>query len=50
VADEWPTLDIERCRQIISSVIHSVVVKRAAKTGGRFDPNRVEVIWREPEH
>lgn len=44
---DWPTLAIEQRRAIIQSVLEAVVVKPAAKRGGRFDPTRVEVVWRQ---
>ena len=48
IADEWPEMDDEKKRYIISTVIESVVVRRAAKRGGTFDPGRIEIIWRNP--
>lgn len=47
VEADWPTLAIEQRRAIIQSVLEAVVVKPAAKRGGRFDPTRVEVVWRQ---
>jgi site-specific DNA recombinase len=46
VTTVWPELDVDRRRAVIESVISSVVVKPAARKGGRFDPSRVEVVWR----
>ncbi len=46
VTTVWPELDVDRQRAVIDSVISAVVVKPAAKKGGRFDPSRVEVVWR----
>jgi site-specific DNA recombinase len=46
VTTAWPELDVDRQRAVIESVISAVVVKPAAKKGGRFDPSRVEVVWR----
>ncbi len=46
VASVWPELDLDRQRAVIESVISAVVVKPAARKGGRFDPSRVEVVWR----
>jgi DNA invertase Pin-like site-specific DNA recombinase len=48
VPDVWPT-DIEEQRTIIGGVLSAVLVKRAASTGGNFDPDRVDPVWREAE-
>jgi site-specific DNA recombinase len=47
VEGDWPTLAIEQRRAIIQSVLEAVVEKPAARRGGRFDPTRVEVVWRQ---
>ena len=47
VRADWPDLTVEQRRSIIQSVLEAVVVKPAARTGGRFDPTRVEVVWRQ---
>jgi site-specific DNA recombinase len=46
IKGDWPSLEVEQRRAIIQSVLDAVVVKPAARTGGRFDPSRVEVVWR----
>lgn len=46
VAETWPNLDTDQQRAIIESVLHAVIVKPAQKCGGRFDPARVEPVWR----
>ena len=42
----WPGLDIDQRRAIIESVLGSVIVNPAPVKGGRFSPDRVEVVWR----
>ncbi|HUY25341.1 MAG TPA: recombinase family protein [Candidatus Saccharimonadales bacterium] len=46
VRTAWPNMDLHEQRSVIDSVIENVIIKPAAKAGGRFDPERVEVIWR----
>ncbi len=46
VATSWPTLTLDERRAVVGQVLQSVVVKPAEKKGGRFDPRRVEVVWR----
>ncbi len=42
----WPGLDVDQRRAIIESVLGSVIVNPAAVKGGRFSPDRIEVVWR----
>jgi DNA invertase Pin-like site-specific DNA recombinase len=45
--EEWPTLDLDTQRSIISALIESVVAKRATTYGrGALTPDRLEVCWR----
>jgi DNA invertase Pin-like site-specific DNA recombinase len=46
VAGEWPALNVEDRRSVITSVLHTIVVRRARQRGGSFDPARVDVVWR----
>jgi len=46
VAESWPELEVDDRRAVIGRVLQSVVVKPAEKKGGRFDPSRVEIVWR----
>lgn len=46
VHEAWPTLDTEQRRSVIASVLQSVVIKPASVRSNRFDPERVEVVWR----
>lgn len=45
-AESWDKLDTDQRRSVIQSVLHAVIVKRAPRRGGRFDPERVEAVWR----
>jgi hypothetical protein len=42
----WPELEVDQRRAIIESVLGCVVVNPAAVKGGRFSPDRVEVVWK----
>jgi DNA invertase Pin-like site-specific DNA recombinase len=46
IADVWPGLDIAHRRAVIESVLAAAVIKPAAVKGGRFSPDRVDVVWR----
>jgi len=43
--EAWPTMEVDQQRAVIASVLHAVVVK-PGKRGGRFDPDRIEPIFR----
>jgi hypothetical protein len=45
VVEQWPSLDRDQQRQVIASVLHSVVVSPAKARGGRFAPDRISVVW-----
>ncbi|MGH9090585.1 MAG: recombinase family protein [Acidimicrobiales bacterium] len=45
-AESWPNLDLDGRRAIVGQVVRAVVVKPAPVKGGRFDPGRVEIVWR----
>jgi hypothetical protein len=47
VAGSWPDLSIDQRRAVIESVLTAVIIKPAAVKGGRFSPDRVEVLWRQ---
>lgn len=47
VAGAWPDLDTDQRRAVIESVVTAVVIKPADVKGGRFSPDRVEVLWRQ---
>ena len=42
----WPELEVDQRRAIIESVLGCVVVNPAPVKGGRFSPDRVEVVWK----
>ena len=46
IAELWPGLDIDHRRAVIESVLSAAVIKPAAVKGGRFSPDRVDVVWR----
>jgi site-specific DNA recombinase len=45
-AEAWPDLALEQQRAVIESVMQAVVVARAVHRSNRFDPERVEAVWR----
>lgn len=45
--DRWAALSVDRKRTILLAVFDRVIVHPATKMGPRFDPDRVEPIWRE---
>ena len=47
ISGAWPDLTIDQRRAVIESVLASVIIKPAAVKGGRFSPDRVEVLWRQ---
>jgi DNA invertase Pin-like site-specific DNA recombinase len=46
LSKQWPTIDIDRQRTIVSAVIEKVNVGSAVRGRNFFTPERVEVIWR----
>ena len=46
VVDRWPDLATEDRREILASRLRTVVVRPAAAPRSRFDPERVDVVWR----
>ncbi|MFC7716630.1 hypothetical protein [Nonomuraea recticatena] len=48
VVEEWETLPIERKRALVRESISAVVVHPVGR-GGRFDPDSVEISWRQLE-
>lgn len=41
----WPTMSLDQRRAVIDAVVDQVVIN-PTKIRGRFDPDRVDVIWR----
>ena len=41
----WPEMDLSERQAVLAQVLEAVIVKRAASRG-RFDPGRVEPLWR----
>jgi DNA invertase Pin-like site-specific DNA recombinase len=44
--EQWRDLDPARQRAIIGEVLERVIVSRAPRPGGRFDPSRLHPTWR----
>ena len=44
--EAWPNLDTDQRREIVSAYLSAVAVRPAKAKGGRFDPERVEPVWR----
>lgn len=45
-AEAFPTLDLERQRGVIDSLIEAIVVQKASRRGAPWSPDRLEVVWR----
>jgi DNA invertase Pin-like site-specific DNA recombinase len=41
----WPTMNLDQRRAVLAAVIEQVIVNPTA-VRGRFDPDRVDVVWR----
>ena len=41
----WPTLDIDKQRAILRTLIDHIAINPSQRTGRAFDPDRVEVTW-----
>lgn len=47
LAAAWPDLPVDRQRRLVELVVERVVVHPTARRGdNRFQPERVEVIWK----
>jgi hypothetical protein len=44
--DAFPTLDLDRQRAVVGSLIDAVVVSKAERRGAPWTPDRLEVVWR----
>lgn len=45
IREKWPTLKISQQTLVAETLFSAVVVKKAERKGGRFDPSCVQVIW-----
>jgi hypothetical protein len=43
---QWSSLNLDRQRAIVQTVVHHVVIHPAQRKTNRLDPTRVEPIWR----
>jgi site-specific DNA recombinase len=46
-ADAFPTLDLDRQREVVASLVEAVSVTKAPHKGARWSPDRLEVVWRQ---
>ena len=44
--DRWDALDVDGRYQLLAAVIESVTIAPASVGGGRFDRNRIHVVWK----
>lgn len=42
----WTEASIEQRRAVVEAVVERITVQPAKRGGGRFDPERVEIVWR----
>lgn len=42
----WPALSLDRQRAVLAAVVDRVVIGPAVRGRNRFDPERVDVVWR----
>jgi hypothetical protein len=42
----WPNLDVSQRREVVGAHLQAVLVRPAHTKGGRFNPERVEPVWR----
>jgi hypothetical protein len=45
LADDWPNLDLDTQRTIVSAVIDRIIIKPTTKANNQFDSDRVEIVW-----
>lgn len=45
--DGWAALDTDRQRAIAEQLLSAVLLRPATRRGNRFDPTRVEPVWRQ---
>jgi hypothetical protein len=46
LAEQWPSLSLDRRRAVVSALLDRVVVHPASRMGPGFDPGRVDPQWR----
>jgi site-specific DNA recombinase len=47
VVEAWPSMTTEQRRFVFESLFHAIVVRPATKRGRKFEPERVELVWKE---
>jgi site-specific DNA recombinase len=45
-AEAFPTLDLDRRRAVVETLVEAVVVAKAEHRGARWSVDRLEVVWR----
>jgi DNA invertase Pin-like site-specific DNA recombinase len=46
IRDRWPALSADRRRLILEAVIERVTIAPTTKGGNKFDPERIDLVWR----
>lgn len=46
VQERWPTMSADERKMILSALVTEILVKPANRGSRKFDPNRVEIVWR----
>lgn len=47
VVEAWPDMSLEQRRFVLETFFHAIVVRPATKRGRKFEPDRVEPVWKE---
>jgi hypothetical protein len=42
----WPAMAIDQRRAVVDELVDQVIVGPAVRGRNRFDPGRVEIVWR----
>jgi site-specific DNA recombinase len=43
---EWPQMSLERQRTVLAAIIDRIVIAPTTKAGNKFNPDRIDVIWK----
>ncbi|MFD4554397.1 recombinase family protein [Streptomyces sp. NPDC058469] len=47
MVEAWPDLEVEQRRAICAELIEAVILAPATKGSNRFDPARLQIVWRQ---
>nr|WP_239070029.1 recombinase family protein [Streptomyces sp. SID13666] len=47
MAEAWPTLEVEQQRAIAAEMFEAIILMPATKASNRFNPERLQVVWRQ---